>query len=389
MHFTTHTILLLISTVSFSSWIYLALGRGSFWWLSKATLPSNSVSPKGRAPSVAVVIPARNEATFISLSVESLRQQDYSGHLRIIVVDDHSTDGTGEVLFRSSCSQDGSVSVLSSQPLPPEWTGKMWALYQGVQHAMDFSPDYLLFSDADVIHGRHSVASLVCRAESAKLVLVSALPKLNCSTIAERLLLPAFIFYFFMLYPPNWVRSTKRRTAAAAGGNVLVHAKTLAQIGGIPQIRSELIDDCALAREIKKAGAIQLGWTEQAVSVRAYGSFGAVGNMISRNAYYQLHHSLLALTGSVSALTLIFVAPLILTFSGGWCSVIAVAAWIVMSLVYVPSLRALSVSLFWAPSLPLVTLFYIGATIHSAVQYYLGCGGEWKGRIQDLSRSPS
>jgi len=387
MHFIAHGAVSLIAAASLCSWIYLLFARGNFWRLSTSTWPSTDLALTTAVPRIAAVIPARNEASFIRSAVESLRYQNYPGDLRIIVVDDHSTDGTKEVLSRSSEPPDHSVVVLASQPLPPGWTGKMWALYQGVQHAMDFDPHYFLFSDADVIHGRNSLASLVSRAESGKLALVSALPQLKCSTIAERVLLPAFTFYFFMLYPPTWVRSAKRKTAAAAGGNVLVKSSTLAEIGGIPQFRNELIDDCALAREIKKAGAIQLGWTENAISVRNYGGFGAVGNMISRNAYCQLHHSLLELLGSIAALTLVFVAPLILTFAGGWCSAIAATAWMLMSLVYVPSLKALSVSTFWAPLLPFVTLFYIGSTIHSAVQYYRGCGGEWKGRIHDFSRS--
>jgi hopene-associated glycosyltransferase HpnB len=387
MHFTAHAALWLIAAASLCSWIYLYFARGGFWRISNVTFPSVSLSLKKAAPSVAVVIPARNEATLISVAVESLRQQDYPGHIRIVVVDDHSSDGTAEVMSGRYGGLVESVVVLSSLPLPSGWTGKMWALFQGVQHAMDSGPDYLFFSDADIRHSRTSIASLVARAESEKLALVSALPKLKCSTLAERVLLPAFTFYFFMLYPPSWVRNTKRTTAAAAGGNVLVRANTLADIGGIPQLRNELIDDCALAREIKKAGAIQLGWTENATSVRGYGGFGAVGNMISRNAYWQLRHSLPALIGSIAALTLVFVAPPVLTFAGGWCSAIAASAWILMSLAYVPSLKALSVATFWAPVLPFVTIFYIGATIHSAVQYYRGCGGEWKGRIHDVSRS--
>lgn len=389
MHVTVHGAVLWVAAASLCSWIYLLFARGNFWRLSTSTWRSTDLASTAAVPRVAAVIPARNEASFIRSAVESLRQQNYPGNLRIIVVDDHSTDSTREVLSRCSEPPDDSVVVLSSQPLPPDWTGKMWALYQGVQHAMDFDPDYLLFSDADIVHGHNNVASLVNRAESEKLVLVSALPKLRCSTLAERVLLPAFTFYFFMLYPPSWVRNPKRTTAAAAGGNVLVKASTLAEIGGIPQLRNELIDDCALAREIKKAGAIQLGWTENAVSVRGYGGFRAIGKMISRNAYCQLHYSLLALLGSIAALTLVFVTPLILTFAGGWRSAIAATSWILMSLVYVPSLRSLSVSPLWAPLLPFVTLFYIGSTIHSAVQYYRGCGGEWKGRIHDFSRSTS
>ena len=377
------------AAASLCSWIYLFFARGEFWQLSKFTLPFTNLALTTTVPSVAVVIPARNEAKLVSLAVRSLKQQNYPGRLQITVVDDHSTDGTKDVLSRHFAPSDDSVVVLSSLLLPPGWTGKMWALYQGVQHAMDSDPDYLLFSDADIIHGPDSVACLVSQAESDKLVLVSALPKMNCTTLAEGILLPAFTFYFFMLYPPRWVRSTKRRTAAAAGGNVLVQAKMLAQIGGISQLRHELIDDCALAREMKKAGAIRLAWTEQAVSLRAYGGFGAVGNMISRNAYYQLRHSLLALIGSISALTVIFLAPPILTFVGGWCSAIAASAWILMILAYVPTLKALSVTPLWAPLFPITTLFYIGATIHSAFQYYRGRGGEWKGRMQDFSRSPS
>ena len=387
MHFTIHSALSLTAGASLSSWIYLAFARGEFWRLSKVTLPSAGLSLKTPAPSVVAVIPARNEAKLISVAVDSLRQQNYPGPLRIIVVDDHSTDGTIDAISDSHMGGSESPVVLSSQPLPRGWTGKMWALYQGVQRAMESDPEYLLFSDADVIHSENSVASLVDRADSQALGLISALPKLNCSTFAERLLLPAFSFFFFMLYPPDWVRSTKRPTAAASGGNVLARAKTLAQVGGIQQVRDELIDDCALAREIKKVGTIQLGWTENAVSMRPYGGFRAVGRMISRNAYYELRHSPWLLIGSISALALIFIAPPILAFGGGWCSVMALFAWLLMSFVYAPTLRALSLTTLWAPVLPLVTSFYMAATVHSTIQYYRGRGGEWKGRTQDLSRS--
>jgi hopene-associated glycosyltransferase HpnB len=334
-------------------------------------------------PRVVAIIPARDEALLIEKALGSLVRQDYPGLLQILVVDDHSSDSTVPRALEVSRGARKQVSVISSAPLPQGWTGKMWALFQGVQQAAELEPDYFLFSDADIVREESSLASLVAIAEFEGLDLLSRMPKLHCTSFADSALLPAFLFYFFMLYPPDWVRSPNHHTAAAAGGNVLVRAKALARIGGIASIRNELIDDCALARKIKNCGKIQLGWTENARSLRTYGGFAQLGAMISRNAFYQLQHSIPLLFGSIASLAIIFVAPPMLLFLGGWGSAMASLAWLLMSVSYIPTLKFLSRSLLWAPLLPFITLFYLGSTIHSAVQYYRGKGGKWKDRTQD------
>ena len=336
------------------------------------------------APKVAAIIPARDEADVLGDSLRSLLRQDYPGLQQIFLVDDQSSDGTLQVALGVSQSFQGRVNVIiSSTPLPAGWTGKMWALFRGVQQAAELEPDYFLFSDADIVRSPTSLTSLVAIAESEGLDLLSMVPKLHCSNLAERALLPAFLFYFFMLYPPEWVRNSNHHTAAAAGGNVLVRAKALARIGGIAAIRNELIDDCAIASKIKKIGRIQLGWTEDARSVRKYQGFREIGAMISRNAFYQLGHSIPLLLACIASLTMTFLAPPMLLFLGGWGSAMAFLAWALMTLSYIPTLNFLSLSLTWAPFLPLITLFYVGATIYSAVQYYRGQGGKWKDRVQD------
>jgi hopene-associated glycosyltransferase HpnB len=349
------------------------------------------LATRSPAPKVVAIMPARDEAEGIGKAIESLIQQDYPGLRQILVVDDHSSDETVEIVLRVSRNSQQRVSVISSTDLPEGWTGKMWALFQGVQQATELEPDYFLFSDADIVRSATSLTSLVTVAEFKGLDLLSMMPKLECSTFAERALLPAFLFYFFMLYPPEWVSSANHNTAAAAGGNVLVRARALARMGGIAKIRHELIDDCAMAREIKRIGKIQLGWTEDACSVRKYKGFREIGAMISRTAFYQLRHSIALLFASIVSLTIVFLAPPMLLFLGGWGSAMAFLAWALMSVSYIPTLNFFSLSFFWAPFLPLITLFYQGATLYSAIQYYRGQGGKWKNRSQDTRalRSPS
>jgi len=378
----SHTLLSSVAATAFGAWLYLTFARGHFWRFPKMPL-CQGVATASTPPSVVAIIPARDEATLIEQALGSLVRQEYSGLLQILVIDDHSTDRTVEIALGVARSSRKRVSVISSAPLPQGWTGKMWALFQGVQQATELEPEYFLFSDADIVREETSLTSLVAVAELEGLDLLSLMPKLDCSTFAERALLPAFLFYFFMLYPPDWVRSAKHNTAAAAGGNVLVRARALAQIGGIAAIRNELIDDCALARKIKSFGRIQLGWTEDARSLRKYGGFTQLGAMISRTAFYQLRHSIPRLFASIASLTIVFLAPPMLLFLGGWGSALAFSAWVLMSLSYIPTLDFLRRSRLWAPLLPFITLFYLGSTIHSAVQYYRGRGGRWKNRTQD------
>jgi len=370
-----------IGVVSCFIWLGLVVARGYFWRVS--THATGLALRSADSTRVAVIVPARNEADVVGLAIRSLLKQDYAGPLKIFVVDDHSSDDTAEVVRQAAAGLDEAVTVISSTTLPSGWTGKLWALFQGVEQATEFAPDYFLFSDADVVHDVDSVSSMIAVAQSRNVDLVSMMVKLHCSSFAERALIPAFVFFFFMLYPPRWVNSPGRRTAAAAGGDMLVRVEALARIGGIEAIRNELIDDCALAREIKRTGTIWLGLTQKACSIRNYTSLTQIGHMISRTAFYQLRHSILLLIATVLALTLTYLAPPCLVFVGGWAAIWGGIGWLLMSITFWPMVRFYSLSPVWAALLPMIALFYAAATLHSAVQYWVGRGGTWKGRVQD------
>ena len=361
-------------------WVYLIGARGKFWRITPAPAPTLE---SASAPRIAVIVPARNEADFIAHTIQSLLAQNYPGELHIFVVDDQSSDQTAAVVRSAAAEHGQPVTIIASAPLPAGWTGKMWALSQGVECASAFVPDYFLFTDADIVHAPESVASMVALAQAGNHDLVSMMVTLRCESFPERALIPAFVFFFFMLYPPGWVNSKKHKTAAAAGGDILVRPAALARIGGVASIRHELIDDCALAREIKRDGSIWLGVTKNARSIRPYVSFAVIGGMISRSAFYQLRHSFWLLLVTLLGLGITYLAPAVLVFFGGWPSALAALAWVLMTISFWPMVRFYSLSPLWAAMLPPIALFYAGATAHSAVQYWSGRGGEWKERVQD------
>lgn len=370
-----------IGALSCLIWLGLVTFRGRFWQISTSNTGLELRSDS--APRVAVIMPARNETDVIGHAIGSLLKQDYAGPLQIFVVDDHSSDKTVSVVHEAASDEGERLTMISSTPLPIGWTGKTWALSQGIKEAAKFAPDFFLLSDADIIHSPDSIRSLVALAQSGDHDLVSMMAKLRCSSLAERALIPAFVYFFLLLYPPQWVGSVTHKTAAAAGGNILVRRQALERMGGVAAIRTELIDDCALAREIKRNGRVQLGLAQNACSIRSYAGFGGIGRMISRNAFYQLRHSVCLLIVTVVGLAITYLAPPIVVFFGGWATVCGGAAWLLMSTTFWPTLRFYSLPPLWAPLLPFVALFYTGATIHSAIQYWLGYGGEWKGRLQD------
>jgi len=359
--------------VAFAAWIYLAAARGRFWNVSDAPVPSGSPDA-----TVAVVIPARNEAAHIGAAMRSLSGQHYTGPVSIFVVDDNSSDGTSEAARAASSN----VIVVTGEPLPAGWTGKMWALHQGVDRAFSSKPDYLLLSDADVVHGPDTIRGLVARAEQESLDLVSYMVLLRAQTLPERLLIPAFAFFFLKLYPPAWIADPRRRAAGAAGGCILIRRSALERAGGILAIRGELIDDCALARRVKDSGGrIWMGLTRSAHSTREYTSFGEIWRMVSRTAFTQLSYSPVLLAGTVAGMLVIYAAPVAVLLSRTrTAAALGAAAWILMSALYAPMLRFYSLPFAYAPLLPAVALFYTAATIDSAVGYYSGRGGLWKGR---------
>ncbi len=374
-----------IAIVPVLIWVYLFTGRGQFWRV--AAHRAADLFP-GAARRVVVVIPARDEAPVIGSAVTSLARQTFNGLIHLIVIDDGSTDGTAEAAVAAACAAGAlpRFSLLRGAAPPSGWTGKLWALSQGVAAAAELGADYLLFSDADTCHGPSSVASLVADAEAHERDLVSHMVKLSAVTSAERLLIPAFVFFFFKLYPPDWIADPQRKLAAAAGGCLLIRPEALARAGGLQAIRSHIIDDCALARAVKHSGGrISLQLAAETRSLRSYGSSAEIGAMISRSAFAQLRHSYLLLGATLLGLFLTYLLPAGLLLTGDPILVcLGLAAMLLMSLCYLPMVRFYGLSPLRSLSLPLIALFYTGAVIHSAVQYARGRGGNWKGRVQDV-----
>jgi len=376
----------MLAGVSLLIWVVLTFFRGGFWQVRALDGDADCAGGLEKWPRTVAVVPARNEAETIARCVESLVRQDYAGELQIIVVDDHSDDGTAALA--SGAAQSGGakdqVTVVKDAPLEGGWTGKLWALQQGVQSAAAFSPDYFWFTDADIVHAPDTLRRLVTRSESQKLDLASLMALLRAKTMPERLLIPAFVYFFLMLYPPKWIAEAKSKTAGAAGGCILLRREALERIGGIAAIRGEVIDDCALARVVKRSGGkIWMGLTRKSVSLRSYVAFGEIRDLIARTAFTQLQYSALILLATLVGLLLTHLVPLVLTFHPQpvvWRT--SLAAWALMTLTYLPTVRFYRLSPLWALLLPLAALFYLYATCLSAVRYWMGRGGQWKGRAQ-------
>ncbi len=364
------------------AWAVLLGGRGGFWRIERVR-----PAPEPAAwPEVVAVIPARDEADGIGRTVASLLEQDYPGRFTLVVVDDHSTDGTAGIA-RAAAEAAGAAErlrVVEGAPLPSGWTGKVWAMEQGVRAAAAAEgARYLLFTDGDIRHAPGQLRALVARAEDGGADLVSLMVRLHCATWPERALIPAFVFFFRMLYPFRWIADPRRRTAGAAGGVMLARRDAVEAIGGMAALKGALIDDCTLARRLKdRGGRLWLGLAERTCSLRVYRGWGEPWNMIARSAYDQLGHSPLLLLGSVLAMLLAFVAPPLLALSGGSGAPAGALAWLAMTVAYAPMVRFYRLPWWWAPTLPAVALLYLGATIHSAIRYHLGRGGQWKGRVE-------
>jgi hopene-associated glycosyltransferase HpnB len=379
---------LALAGLSLAIWLYLLLFRG-FFWLARVPAP---VAPPARWPSVVAVVPARNEAELVGEAVASLLAQDYPGRFSVVLVDDHSEDGTAEIAraMAAALGRSARLTVLGAQALPAGWTGKLWALSEGVRQVEERgdAPELILFTDADIAHHRSNLAELVARLEGEGRDLVSLMVRLRCRSWAERLTIPAFVFFFAMLYPFSWSNDPRRRTAAAAGGCVLLRRGTFERIGGFAAIRGALIDDCALAKAVKASGgSIWLGLTHQTRSLRPYPRLADIWHMVARTAYAQLRYSPLLLAGTVLGLGLTYLVPPALAFGDGAAGWFALAAWAAMSLAYLPMVRFYGLSPLWAPLLPATSLVYLAATLDSARRYRRGAGGEWKGRVEWRSQN--
>jgi hopene-associated glycosyltransferase HpnB len=380
------TLELAVSTIGVAAWLYLIAARGGFW-RANIRAEGHSILEPADWPMVAAVVPARNEAEVIPRSLPSLLTQDYPRPLHVVLVDDQSDDGTA---WAARCAAEAvhasdRLTVLSGYPLPQTWTGKLWAVNQGVEAAarLPEPPRYLLLTDADIAYEEDVVRRLVARAEAKSLVLTSLMVELRCESFAERAFIPAFVFFFQMLYPFAWVNRRTHPMAAAAGGCMLVRADALEAAGGIQAIRSSLIDDCALGRSLKKQGPIWLGLTDSVFSLRPYQGFEDIRRMVARSAYDQLNYSPLMLTGAVIGMLLTYVMPpLFAFFGGGSAQVAGLIAWAVMTFAFYPIIRFYRLSPIWAGALPIIASFYMIFTLDSAWQHWRGKGGLWKGRVQ-------
>ncbi len=376
--------LTLAAGLALAAWLYLALFNGRFWRADQWLDPAGT--PDGPLPAVAAVVPARDEAAVIADSVGSLLRQDYRGAVSVIVVDDGSDDGTADAARAAADQTDHAdrLTVVAAPPLPPGWSGKLWAVHTGIK-AAPAEADFLLLTDADIRHDPGNLSRLVAKARREKLDLVSLMVRLHCESFAERLLIPAFVFFFQMLYPFPRVNDRRSRVAGAAGGCMLVRRAALRAAGGIEAIRGALIDDCTLAKRLKARGPIWLGLTRRTVSVRPYHGVGPIWSMVARTAYTQLRYSPLALLGTVLGMVLLYILPIAALVAGlvllaPLPAALGGATLILMLALYWPTYRLYGPPGpgFWL--LPLAGLLYTAMTVDSARRHARGAGGGWKGR---------
>ncbi len=383
------TVYFFLTVISCLIWLGLLSLRGGFW-LSNQRLVAKTTKLE-KWPSVCVVIPARNEADLIPTTLPSLLTQDYPGSMRVILVDDGSRDGTAKVAreVAAHTKRDKLLEVITTKPKPSGWTGKLHALAEGVRHGEQYNPDYFLFTDADIQHHDTNIRELVVKGEEEDLDLVSLMVLLRCENFWEKLLIPAFVFFFQKLYPFGWVNDPKKQTAAAAGGCILIRRQAYESIGGIEVVRDALIDDCALAQAVKSRkpdGSIWLGLTEMTRSLRPYPSLDSIWDMVARTAFTQLNYSPLLLIGTTIAMTIIYLVPpvaLVLSVLFRWKLVVAagILGWLLTAVAYWPILNLYGRSSLWSFSLPGIAFLYTLMTLDSALRHWQGKGGAWKGRV--------
>lgn len=370
----------MIALLSLCIWLYLVFAHGRFWRSLPelaAQLPPEStaqaVPSRVEFPDIDIVVPARDEAATIGRVITSLLAQEYAGRFRVILVDDNSSDGTAGLAGVAA-----NLVIVSGLAKPAGWSGKLWALSQGI--AVSQAP-VLLFADADIVHEPRHLATLVARLNAPRIDMVSEMVRLNCESFAEQALIPAFVYFFQMLYPFAKVNDPSSRTAAAAGGTVLIRREALQRIGGIEAIKGALIDDVALAHAVKRCGTVYLGHSTLAASIRPYPRIIDIWRMISRTAFTQLRYSGRLLTLTLLGLALVWLVPLgAALFADGWPQAAGAAAFVLSALSYLPTLGRYGRSRLWCLMLPLIALLYMSATLDSAITHWRGSGARWKDR---------
>lgn len=361
-----------LAFLSLAIWAYLLAAHGRFWQAGPVLVPA----VPNQTPSVAIIVPARDEAASIADCLRSLLAQKYAGAYRVILVDDGSVDHTGDI---ARALDNPLLTVITAESRPAGWSGKLWAVAQGIATAD--GAELFLLTDADIVHDPLHLATLMARAEHGDLDMVSEMVALSCESFAERALVPAFVFFFQLLYPFAWVNDPLAGTAAAAGGTILVRRRALENIGGIQAIRSTLIDDVALAKAVKKGGKIWLGHSALARSIRPYPDVRDVWRMITRTAYTQLQYAPLLLILTVLGMVVVWlVPPFAAIFDDGWSRTFGLLAWIGAMAAFLPTLQRFGRNPVWALALPLIAAFYTAATVASAIAYHRGRGAVWKNR---------
>lgn len=394
----------MLATVAAAAWLYLLVLHGGYWRTSHRLPPGTS----GRLPAVTVVIPARNEAEMLPGCLPSLLRQEYSGRLKVIVVDDDSSDDTAKIAAELGDSAGAAeLSVVAARPAPAGWAGKVWAMAEGVR-AAGSGVEYILLTDADIAYAPGTLARLARAAAAGDYAMVSQMALLRAASRWEKLLIPAFVYFFAQLYPFSRISRPRARTAAAAGGCMLVRADALSAAGGLSRIRGARIDDVALGKLLKRAGGrCWLGLTTDVTSERPYGRLADIWNMVARSAYTQLHYSLAITAVVVLGLAWLYllapaaaIAGLVMLGTGAptpawlppnwlalWLTSAGLAGWLVMAATYAPMLRLYRLSPLRAVSLPLIAAMYAAMTADSARRHLRGRGGEWKGRLAPPGKS--
>jgi hopene-associated glycosyltransferase HpnB len=379
-------IVVAIAFLSLAIWAYLLMGRGGFWLCRERDDSAGVAREPDAWPSVVAVVPARDEVETIARCIGSLLRQDYPGPFSVVVVDDQSTDGTAAVARAAASKAQAAdrLKVVTGNGPPPGWTGKLAAMRRGLAEVeAGAAPDFVLFTDADIAYAPHVLARLVTIAQDKGSVLTSLMVKLRCESAAELWLAPAFVFFFQMLYPFAWVNDPRRSIAAAAGGCMLVRPEALRAAGGLEAVRGALIDDCALGALMKSQGPIWLGLTGDVDSLRGYPTLGDFGRMVARSAFAELRYSPLRLIGALGGMALVYLAPpLLAIFARGVAQALGAVAWAMMALSFAPISRLYGRPLAGGLALPAIGAAYVVFTVDSALQYWRGRGGYWKGRVQ-------